>query len=140
MLRNKRHKHFHKGQPLMNKDLPLNPFRTSQLHNIFRFIMNGKKCMTHKMRGRFLLWSDKNYWDARKIIDPPWHLHFAELLEGEKIDQNLPPTILFRIYLSLSKALIISGRKKILFFLYYARECKENEKHYHSAVYFTDTR
>jgi len=31
-----------------------------------------------------------------------------------------------RIYLSLFKALIISGRKKNTFFLYYARECKEN--------------
>jgi len=40
----------------MNKDLPQDPFRTPRLHNIFRdFIMNEKKCMTHKNRGRFLL-------------------------------------------------------------------------------------
>ena len=33
----------------MNKDLPPNPFRTPRLHDIFLdFIMNGKKCMTHK--------------------------------------------------------------------------------------------
>ena len=40
----------------MNTDLPLNPFRTPRLHNIFRDLMNGKKCLTHKKRGRFLLW------------------------------------------------------------------------------------
>ena len=47
----------------MNKDLPPNPFRTPQLHNIFSdFIMNGRKCMTHKKRGRF-------YLEARKITE-----------------------------------------------------------------------
>ena len=101
----------------MNKDLPPNPFRTPRLQYFLRLIMNWKKCMTHKKRGRFLLWSDKNYWDARKIIDTRWRLHFAELLKGAYIDQILTPNYFFsRIYLSMFKALIISGRRNTIFF------------------------
>ena len=47
----------------MNKDLPQDPFRTPRLHNIFRdFIMNGKKCMTHKNAVVF-------YYEAIKITE-----------------------------------------------------------------------
>ena len=42
-----------------------------------------------------LLRSENNYWDAGKITDPCWRLHFQRLSKGPKIDQKIEPRLFF---------------------------------------------
>ena len=54
-----------------------------RIHKEIRcFIIVRKKNVTYKKCGCFLLRSENNYWDAGKITDPRWRLHFARLSKG----------------------------------------------------------